>query len=95
MQLLEQIKNLKLELQLVRDDKMYNSRVIQLQNELAFSHKGVTGGQEKKLLEQVNDLSKQVARLKQEGQEKTLKLQTQTLTIEKLMMEQDKNQRTP
>ena len=47
---------------------MYNSRVIQLQNELAFSNKGVTGNEEKKLLEQVNELSKQVARLKQEGQ---------------------------
>ncbi len=52
---------------MVRDDKMYNSRVIELQNELAFSQNGVSSGEHSKLLDQINELSKQVARLKQEG----------------------------
>ena len=67
LQLLEEIKSLKLELEQRRDDNVYNSRVIELQNELNFVKMGRSpeSSDMTRLLAQVNELTKQNARLKQ------------------------------
>lgn len=49
----------------------------------------------KKLLDQINELSKANAKLKQENQDKQIKIDHQTVTIEKLMRESSKNQESP
>jgi cell division septum initiation protein DivIVA len=67
-QLLEEIKCLKVELEQRRDEMMYNSRVIELQNELNFARTNSNSEkspESSRMLEQINDLSKQIARLKQ------------------------------
>jgi len=49
----------------------------------------------KKSLDQINELSKANAKLKQENQDKQIKIDHQTITIEKLMRESTKGQDSP
>lgn len=64
--LMEEVKNLKVELEKRKDEDMYNSRVIELQNELAIARDNSRfDSNSGAMLEQLNELSKQNARLKQ------------------------------
>jgi hypothetical protein len=64
--LMEEVKNLKVELEKRRDEDMYNSRVIELQNELTLARDNTPfSSRPEAMLDQLNELSKQNARLKQ------------------------------
>lgn len=81
-QLIEEVKSLKVQLEKLRDEDMYNSRVIELQNELTLAKTAPTHTQTPTaMLQQLNELAKQNARLKQENEDKSLKLQHQATTI--------------
>jgi hypothetical protein len=80
-QLIEEVKSLKVQLEKLRDDDMYNSRVIELQNELALAKTPTHTQTPTATLQQLNELAKQNARLKQENEDKSLKLQHQATTI--------------
>lgn len=83
---MDEVKGLKVQVEKLKENDMYNSRVIELQNELAVARQSTTySPNDQNLLQQLNDLSKQNARLKQENEDKALKLQHQATTIEKLM----------
>jgi hypothetical protein len=90
-ELLEQIKSLRIELSL-KNENLYNSRIIEMQSELEMvkATSGAPNEDAQKFMEQINELSKANARLKQDNNDKQIKLEHQTQTIEKLMREHTK-----
>ena len=68
---------------------MYSSRVIELQNQLemvmATSKQPTAQHDQQATLQQINDLTKQVATLKQQNTDKQAKLDHQAVTIDKLI----------
>ena len=79
----------------LKEDNLYNSRVIEMQNELDIFKSEPNSNMNidnKKMLDQINELTKSNTKLKQENSDKQAKLDHQAMTIEKLMRESNKHE---
>ena len=79
----------------LKEDNLYNSRVIEMQNELDVFKSAPNismNNDSRKMLDQINELTKINTKLKQENSDKQAKLDHQAITIEKLMREGNKHE---